>query len=54
LLQSLQVNQDRDVFGNTALHMCVIHDQPDMYNFLVDYCAASDEVCRQQLKHWRY
>eukprot|EP00879_Flechtneria_rotunda_P024448 GHRR01025918.1.p1 GENE.GHRR01025918.1~~GHRR01025918.1.p1 ORF type:complete len:377 (+),score=86.35 GHRR01025918.1:244-1374(+) len=39
-----QVNTDRDVFGNTALHMCVIHNQADMYDFLVEYCAASDEV----------
>jgi ankyrin repeat protein len=40
----LQVNTDCDEFGNTALHMCVIHDQADMYDFLVDYCAASEAV----------
>ncbi|WIA39861.1 hypothetical protein OEZ86_013308 [Tetradesmus obliquus] len=39
-----QVNSDCDEFGNTALHMCVIHDQADMYDFLVDYCAASEAV----------
>ncbi|GBF97002.1 hypothetical protein Rsub_09799 [Raphidocelis subcapitata] len=38
------VNADRDVHGNTALHMTVVHDQPDMFDFLVDYCAASDAV----------
>jgi hypothetical protein len=26
----LQVNTDCDEFGDTALHMCVIHDQADM------------------------
>ncbi|KAF8062894.1 TRPV6 [Scenedesmus sp. PABB004] len=39
-----QVNADVDALGNTALHLCVIHGQPDMYDFLVDYCAASDAV----------
>lgn len=39
---------DCDVFGNTALHLCVIHSQPDMYDFLVDYCAASDSVRNHQ------
>ncbi|KIY99828.1 Transient receptor potential cation channel subfamily V member 6 [Monoraphidium neglectum] len=38
------VNGDRDVHGNTALHMCVIHGQADMYDFLIEYCAASDAV----------
>eukprot|EP00882_Tetradesmus_deserticola_P006401 GHRQ01006733.1.p1 GENE.GHRQ01006733.1~~GHRQ01006733.1.p1 ORF type:complete len:268 (+),score=77.10 GHRQ01006733.1:331-1134(+) len=42
-----QVNSDCDEFGNTALHMCVIHDQADMYDFLVDYCAASEAVRNQ-------
>jgi ankyrin repeat protein len=40
----VQVNSDCDEFGNTSLHMCVIHDQADMYDFLVDYCAASEAV----------
>jgi hypothetical protein len=44
VLHALQVNSDCDEFGNTALHMCVIHDQADMYDFLVDYCAASEAV----------
>jgi hypothetical protein len=39
-----QVNVDRDAFGNTALHMAVVHRQPDMYDFLVDFCGADDEV----------
>ncbi|KAF6258835.1 hypothetical protein COO60DRAFT_1074230 [Scenedesmus sp. NREL 46B-D3] len=42
-----QVNSDCDEFGNTALHMCVIHDQAGMYDFLVDYCAASEAVRSQ-------
>jgi ankyrin repeat protein len=25
-----QVTSDRDALGNTALHMAVIHQQPDM------------------------
>lgn len=36
----LQPNSDRDSGGNTALHMAVIHDQPDMYDFLVDICGG--------------
>jgi ankyrin repeat protein len=35
------VNADRDQQGNTALHMTVVHSQPDMYDFLVDYCAGA-------------
>lgn len=30
--------------GNTALHMCVYHDQTDMYDHLVEYCGASEHV----------
>lgn len=37
-------NDDRDMHGNTALHMCVYHDQPDMYDHLVEYCGASEHV----------
>jgi len=32
------------MYGNNALHMAVIHNQPDMYDFLVDLCGASREV----------
>mmetsp|Transcript_1453 Transcript_1453/g.3191 ORF Transcript_1453/g.3191 Transcript_1453/m.3191 type:complete len:1024 (-) Transcript_1453:1638-4709(-) len=39
-----RVNHDRDTFGNTALHMCVYHDQADMYDHLVEYCGASEHV----------
>ncbi|KAG2493527.1 hypothetical protein HYH03_008341 [Edaphochlamys debaryana] len=39
-----RVNHDRDQWGNTALHMCVYHDQPDMYDHLVEYCGASEHV----------
>lgn len=39
-----QVNSDRDRHGNTALHMSVVHDQPDMYDFLVDLCGADTAV----------
>ncbi|GFR48585.1 hypothetical protein Agub_g10488 [Astrephomene gubernaculifera] len=39
-----RVNHDRDQWGNTALHMCVTHDQPDMYDHLVEYCGASEHV----------
>lgn len=35
-----RVNVDKDSYGNTALHMTVIHRQCDMYDFLVDYCGA--------------
>jgi hypothetical protein len=38
------VNTDKDALGNTALHMCVYHDQKDMYDFLIDYCGASEKV----------
>jgi hypothetical protein len=34
--------------GNTALHMCVIHRQCEMYDFLVDFCDASDSVPNNQ------
>lgn len=30
--------------GNTALHMCIYHDQKDMYDFLVEYLCASESV----------
>jgi ankyrin repeat protein len=30
--------------GNTALHMCVFHDQLDMYDHLVEYCGAHEHV----------
>ncbi len=30
--------------GNPALHLCVVHGQQEMYDFLVEYCAASDRV----------
>ena len=29
---------------NTALHMCVYHDQMDMYDHLVEFCGASENV----------
>ena len=38
------MNTDKDAHGNTALHMCVYHDQKDMYDFLIDYCGASERV----------
>lgn len=30
--------------GNTALHLCVHHDQMDMYEHLVEYCGALEHV----------
>lgn len=30
--------------GNTALHMCVYHDQTEMYDHLVEFCGASEHV----------
>lgn len=39
-----RVNHDRDMYGNTALHLCVVHDQIDMYDHLVEYCGASEHV----------
>ncbi|GAX79471.1 hypothetical protein CEUSTIGMA_g6912.t1 [Chlamydomonas eustigma] len=38
------INTDRDTEGNTALHMCIYHDQNDMYDHLVEYCGASENV----------
>ena len=35
-----QVNSDCDESGNTALHVCVIHDQPEMYDFLIEVWLA--------------
>lgn len=40
----LQPNTDRDTYGNSALHMAVIHEQQEMYDFLVDMCGASVNV----------
>eukprot|EP00798_Chlamydomonas_sp_ICE-L_P014182 gene14182-20149_t len=37
-----RVNGDRDTSGNSALHMCVYHEQQDMYDHLVEYCGASE------------
>jgi ankyrin repeat protein len=28
--------------GNTALHMCVFHNQPAMYEYLVMTCGANE------------
>jgi hypothetical protein len=39
-----RVNHDRDTCGNTALHLCVYHDQLDMYDHLVEYCGAMEHV----------
>ena len=39
-----RVDTDRDVHGNAALHLCVHHGRADMYDFLVEYCAASEGV----------
>ncbi|KAL6745893.1 ankyrin repeat-containing domain protein, partial [Haematococcus lacustris] len=39
-----RVNQDKDTLGNTALHLCVYHDQIEMYEHLVEYCGASEHV----------
>lgn len=38
------VSEDSDVHGNTALHMCVFHDQREMYDYLVEYCGARENV----------
>eukprot|EP00798_Chlamydomonas_sp_ICE-L_P026129 gene26129-11847_t len=43
-----RVNGDKDASGNTALHMCVHHDQIDMFDHLVEYCGASEHVCNNR------
>eukprot|EP00201_Polytomella_parva_P020198 CAMPEP_0175043104 /NCGR_PEP_ID=MMETSP0052_2-20121109/2973_1 /TAXON_ID=51329 ORGANISM="Polytomella parva, Strain SAG 63-3" /NCGR_SAMPLE_ID=MMETSP0052_2 /ASSEMBLY_ACC=CAM_ASM_000194 /LENGTH=456 /DNA_ID=CAMNT_0016306069 /DNA_START=224 /DNA_END=1591 /DNA_ORIENTATION=- len=39
-----RVNLDKDSNGNTALHMCVLHDQMEMYDHLLECCGASELV----------
>ncbi|MEW5311092.1 MAG: hypothetical protein WDW38_002835 [Sanguina aurantia] len=38
------VNEDQDARGNTALHMCVHHDQIQMYDHLVEFCGADEHI----------
>jgi ankyrin repeat protein len=30
--------------GNTALHMCVYHNQIEMFDHLMEYCGATDNA----------
>mmetsp|Transcript_622 Transcript_622/g.2031 ORF Transcript_622/g.2031 Transcript_622/m.2031 type:complete len:1008 (-) Transcript_622:2227-5250(-) len=39
-----KINEHRDIQGNTALHMAVIHSLPDMYDYLVDVWEADQTV----------
>lgn len=34
----------RDQHGNTALHLCVYHNQQEMYDFLVSYMGGNEDI----------
>ena len=38
------MNANTNCRGNTALHMCVYHNQLDMYDHLIEFCGASEHV----------
>ena len=43
---------DRDSFGNSALHLAVLHSRPHMYDFLADELFHLETVRETFLRHW--
>ena len=42
----------RDQFGNSALHLAVIHDLPDMYDYVLSVAAQKGADSRAAFQNW--
>ena len=38
-----------DIFGNTILHYCVIHNLSEMYQHIVDICEADEKLKKKYI-----